>query len=686
MTLGGPLALSTWLAVALGAVALAVTAYIIKMRRRRFEVPFLPLWKRVLEQKDPNSLWKQLRRWLSLLLTLLLLLLILFAVLDPTLGGQSRRARSVVILLDASASMGTVDGDGGATRLQAAKKQAIALVESMGGGDYAMVIKVDGLATPLSRFTSDAPMLAKVISDVTLSETPGDLTRALSAAADAVRDRPNPLVVLISDGAFSEQELALASWGGAATAVDSPAPAGSSEPAATWKNKNLAAVDLSGIDVRYVGVGKRDDNVGLVAFNVRRYPANKAAYEVYVEAQNFGTAATRRKLTLYNGDTAVDSRDLDLAPGQRSRQIYRELPGGLDNQLRASLRPAEDATTTDPFPLDDQAYALLPARKKQRALMVTVDNLFLEAAVLVYDNVEADKVTPAEYDRDPQVATGYDVVIFDSHTPTVRPPAPAHLIYFHPTGENSPVPIRGQAAQPRITEIAEDHPVMRWVTLADVNFDSSVVFAPDVTRGDVALARSVRDVVAVGRRESDRKIAAFGFALPLDGRDAATDVILRVAFPILLVNTLDWFAGDDADLITTYVTGSRHKVPLDGISGNVTASIVDPSGAAIPAPVVDGLATFYAQRIGIHRLEVSAAGTKPSPGTATVSVELAANLASPTESDIAPSASLTLGGRELARPEAFAITRSRRLWIYLLVLALLLATVEWVTYQRRVTV
>ncbi len=251
MNLTGPIALSTWAYVAAGAAALAVTAYIIKMRRRRFEVPFSELWKRVLEQRDANALWRQLRRWLSLLITLLLLGVVLLAVLDPTLGGSDRRARAVVVLLDASASMSTQDGGAaGATtsRLDAAKRQAIALVDSMGGGDVAMIVKVDGQATPLSRFSGDVPMLRRAIEGVTVSETPADLTRALGAAADALRDRSNPLVVLISDGAFPEQQLGLVSWAPPPTRTPAAArpPARAAAPAApgstrTWPRSTSMA-------------------------------------------------------------------------------------------------------------------------------------------------------------------------------------------------------------------------------------------------------------------------------------------------------------------------------------------------------------------------------------------------------------------------------------------------------------
>jgi hypothetical protein len=137
MSFLGPLPLTLFAYIAAGAAVLTIGAYIIKMRRRRFEVPFSQLWKRVLEQKDANALWKQLRRLMSLLFILLILGLVMFAALDPTLGAVSRKARSVVILVDASASMKAMDGDkaGKQARLDVAKDRAKALVDSMGGGD-----------------------------------------------------------------------------------------------------------------------------------------------------------------------------------------------------------------------------------------------------------------------------------------------------------------------------------------------------------------------------------------------------------------------------------------------------------------------------------------------------------------------------------------------------------------------
>ena len=680
MSFLGPIALGTWAYIALGAALLAVSAYIIKMRRRRFEVPFSQLWKRVLEQKDANALWKQLKRLISLVFILAILALIMVAALDPTLGAIDRKARSVVILLDASASMKAMDGDdkGSESRMDAAKARAKHLVDGMGGGDVAMVVRVDGQATPMSRFTSDAPMLAKIIDGIAASDTHADLPRALGAAADALRDRPNPLIVLVSDGAFPEQQLGQVTW--------TPQAAGP---------KNLAAVDLSNIDVRYLPVGKRSDNVGIIAFNVRRYIANKAAYEVFIELQNFGQEPAHRQLTLYNGQTAVDTRRVDLAPGQHVRQIYPKIPGGEDNRLRAALHPVDGPGGSDPFALDDTAYALLPARKKQKVLMVTQDNLFLEGALLVYDNIESFKVSPAEYAAKPAWADGMDVVIFDDYTPDALPPPPASLLFFHPTGPNSPIAVRpGDVVNPHITEIDEGHPVMRWISMADVYMDKSEAFAPDSKKGESTLAYSVTDSIIAAKRDGKRKILAVGFSLPSEGRDAATDLPMRVAFPMMLVNALDWFAGDQADLLTTYPTGQRERVPLDGVVGATEADVTGPDGTVTKTPVIDGLATFYGMHVGYYDLAAKAPGmeggglgpTSGEDGKAIAGITLAANLASPGESDIAPSATLTLGGKQLQAPEAFSITHSQKLWIYLVLLATALIVTEWVTYHRRITV
>src|SRR5262249_4718508 len=158
-------------------------------------------------------------------------------------------------------------------------------------------------------------------------------------------------------------------------------------------------------------------------------------------------------------------------------------------------------------------------------------------------NITVDKLRPAEYPAAIQKgdAATYDVIVFDGYTPDALPPSHA-AVYFNPTGEHSPFAMRSTVQRPPITEIEDDHPITRWVTLSDVNIDASSVFT--LEPGDVALAKSIRDPIIVAGKREGKKIVAYGFGLD------HTDLTLRVAFPVLMVNSLDWFAGDDAELIT----------------------------------------------------------------------------------------------------------------------------------------
>ena len=664
-----PIPLATLGLLAAIAGGLTVTAYILKMRRRRFEVPFSTLWHRVLREKEATSLWKRLKRWLSLLLALLVLGLLLFAALEPELGEADDDAQNLVILLDASASMKAMDEgeDGKSTRMEAAASAVEDLLGSLGGGDAAMVMRMDGQTTPLTRFESDMPRLGKLVREVQPSDTPADLRRALGAAADALRDRKNPHIILVGDGAYGEEALNSVVW------KKAPEAAGAA-------GGRLDAIDLSGIDVRYIPVGSTGENVGIIAFNARRYATDKTSYEVYIEVQNFGKKATRRKLVLYNGDVATDVRTLELNPGEKLRQIYSR-GGGEDSVLRASLEleQTDDGAVKakrDAFPLDDEAWALLPARRKQKVLLVTEDNLFLEAAMLVYDNVVVDKLTPAEFDA--QVNGGtlpeYSAVVLDRHTPANLPPPPAGLIYFHPSGEHSPFKVKSEVQNPHITDVAEDHPAMRWVSMGDTHFDKTDVFEVNREKGQVVLASSVRNPIIAAMRTRERKIVACGFSL--DG----TDFVLRVGFPLLLVNSFDWFAADEADLMTTYATGSRVRVPMDGVVGASEAEVTSPTGRKSRAPLADGFATFYASEVGVHDLAAK------EGERVLAEVKLAANLSSPTESDIEPSTELNAGGQKLEAPDAFSASHRRSIWIYLVLAVVLLLCVEWVTFNRRVTV
>ncbi|MCA9515112.1 MAG: BatA domain-containing protein, partial [Myxococcales bacterium] len=152
-----------------------VVLYILKLRRRRIEVPFSPLWARVLEEKQSSSLFRRLKRPFSLLVQLLIVALLVVALGDPKLAGMAGCSyeppappptRHTLLMIDASASMATLEG--GKTRLAKAREAAHALVDEVKGNPHheVMVVQLDARTRPLTLWTSDAKALHAAIDEV----------------------------------------------------------------------------------------------------------------------------------------------------------------------------------------------------------------------------------------------------------------------------------------------------------------------------------------------------------------------------------------------------------------------------------------------------------------------------------------------------------------------------------------
>lgn len=185
-------------------------------------------------------------------------------------------------------------------------------------------------------------------------------------------------------------------------------------------------------------------------------------------------------------------------------------------------------------PIQNQPAQAPGRSSERRILLVTKDNLYLEGALSTMDE-PVDKVRPDEFDR--EVVRGgfasYSLVILDEHTPRSLPPGVAAL-YFDPVGDDAPFRIVARVSKPHVVAVAERHPVMEDVSLADTRFEDAEIFALDDARHETALARTNEGPIIVAGRLAGRRVMAFGFAL------TSSDLPLRSAFVILLRNAVSW--------------------------------------------------------------------------------------------------------------------------------------------------
>src|ERR671915_1250283 len=93
-------------------VPIIVAFYMLRLRRRDLPVGSTFLWQQLVRDVEANAPWQRLRLSWLLLVQLLIALLVVFAATRPFLTVQSDLAANVVLIVDTSASMGTIDPDG----------------------------------------------------------------------------------------------------------------------------------------------------------------------------------------------------------------------------------------------------------------------------------------------------------------------------------------------------------------------------------------------------------------------------------------------------------------------------------------------------------------------------------------------------------------------------------------------
>jgi hypothetical protein len=616
----------------LGGLGLIITLlYLLKLRRRRVTVPFSPIWSRVLQTQARTSWLDRLKRLVSWLLQLAFAAMIVFAIADPRPEEEDLVGRNLVLLIDTSASMSAIDVSGGVDRLDIARQEAQKVLDSMGPNDAVMLVTMDGQLRPLTPFVKQSAILSQQLKDLRATATPADIRQALRFVRDAVRDKAEVEIYLLSDGAFADDF------------------------------KEAAAALPPQAKLRHVKTGESGQNVAITAFNVRRYLANRQDYEIYIEVRSYFPREVEVELQLLADGALADIKPVKLPPNGAELLFFPDQGfGGRRLEARVQLKTAD---ARDVFPLDDAAYAVLPSAKKAAVALVTEGNLFLHAPLLLNPNLTVEEISPSRWD--PAIAQRADVVIFDDFVPPQLPDKGAFL-FLHPNGDASPWPVLGQVEKPVITTRQKKHPLLRWVALEDLNISKALQLKTG-PKDEVAAAAYGAPMI-ISRVEEGRRMIAVAFDL----RDS--DLPLRVALPVLMLNSLDFLQGDEASLVPTYRTGQAWSIPVSKQADAATITPPD-GGDPVQVPIYEGRAIFYGDQVGFYTITVDGEEAL-----------LAANLADPKESRIEPPEALQLDDRQIEAGTGPLLLVRREYWILLVLAALLLLLLEWVSYNRRWTV
>ncbi|NOZ28849.1 MAG: VWA domain-containing protein [Chloroflexi bacterium] len=616
--------------------------YFLKLRREPYVVSSTYLWRRLVRDMAANAPWQRLRPNLLLLLQLLILAALVLALARPFTWSEAAAGDHVILILDTSASMQATDVP--PNRLVEAVRRARRLVQGLPAETRVTVITAGGDTRVWVSGSTDHARVLEALDGVRAGVGSSDLSAALGlAAAIAARER-DPETIILSDGNVTLPERTLIP--GRVRYV--PIGRGAAEPDAVVSNQGILALSLRPI-------------------------AGGQAYSAFVQVRNFGSAPVERRLLLYADGELIAARTLALPPGEPRAMAFDEVPG--DARVVEARLEGEDFLA-----LDDVAWAVPSARRSLRVELVSPGNRFLETALSLMPGLEVTSVRPEDYggevcpDEDAECPTP-DLTIFDGVA--VDDPLPAGALWFlAPVRATSLFSVTGRIPQPVPAAAHGDEPLLRYVDLRGVHvMEAAQIPLPDWARA-VVIAEGFAGtcglpcpLLLVGEVDG-RRVAVLAFDL------RKSDLPLRVAFPILVANLIDYLSAGEG--MGGPLEGARPGRPVTiPVPPEAEAVLVTlPDGSVERVDVRAGRAVFDGTtQLGVYEVAWVDGGEHPLG-------RFAVNLFDAAESAIAPANKLAVQGT-VEMGGAGESPRGRREWWRALAwagLALLLA--EWLYAHR----
>jgi len=651
---------------AAGTIPALLLLYFLKLKRREVEISSTLLWRQTLEDLRVNSPFQKLRNNLLLWLQLMILLLAILALAEPTrMGPITEVERSLVLLIDRSASMSAVEPNG-RTRLDIAKSEAIRVVDAMNSRDRAMVIVFADRAAVLVPFTDDKNALRGAIRSVRPSDASGTLVEAMKLAE--AHSTP------IGESIGTETEVPRAEF-------------------IVFTDGRLA--DARKVAVRrgrmqVVRIGSTDDNVGIVALDVRRHYEQPERVIVLGRVRNFGATPVQTDVSLWVNGTLKNVQSVTLAPLAAAGRLGELTEPGLPEKgneagvafefLSGTAAEVElRVARSDALAVDNHAYAVVPPPRSMTVLLVTPGNRYLRDLVAAMPLGGYEVWSPDDYEQAPEaklVDAGrcrFDVVILDGHS-TARLP-PGNYVFF------GAVPlIDGVTAGPPVNKGVildwdETHPILRHVALDAVDVFSWLDLHVDEPAIKLVEASNGPLLVLLRRPRRQYLICAFGFF------DAAretlnTDWVFDESIVVFMHNALRYLTGTSRSGRHLSVAPGE-PVTVAVASGTSGLIVHRPDGRQDQAVVHgDGLASYArTDRVGFYRFETGLPGQRLR----------AVNLLDAHESFIAPNTQMRIAAGRLHAGDLREI-QPRPLWPWLLTVLLVVLFLEWGVYCRRIRV
>ena len=601
--------------------------YFLKLRRPRFDIPSLALWRQVISDQRVNSPFQRFKRNLLLLLQILLLSSLIFGAMQPYLSRGTEQAQYLPVLIDTSASMASTDGPNGKSRLDVAKEKVTKLIDDLLADQRLCLISINSTARKLTDFTDNKRLLKEALSRLEISQVASRLEDGLRMAQAMSRVQQIETVVLISDGNVPSN-------------IEFELP----------YKLNFQKLDSGGA------------NVGIVDFNARR---SRTGWDVFARIE--GT----KKSEGSNGPPAAKTMcEYDLLQnGQSIKQDMVSIDGGkaerlvfkVSTTLSTSLELRIKPDGFDSLASDNIAFLELPA---PRPLTV-----YCPRAMETYRNALENIPDLNLYPGDDNEPKSVDLKFAEGPLSVGPESRVTFNVGFVPEDLSNLVEL--VSGQTEIVDWRRTAPLLQHVQLLDVQIADDPKLAKGIAERDFELAgyeilAQSRSGPLILERDLEGRLD-YVFLFHTD----RSSLVYRVGFPILVQN-ITQIAAQRANLLDAkaHPTG---VLPMQRITPETEVQISGPNGYTETAKsdkfgVLSGMGAPF---VGAYEIT---GGAEP--------LRVGVSLLSSSETGLSTVDKLSFPEVSVSAA-ATVLKTDQPLWRYFAMAGLVFLLLEWWYFQKR---
>lgn len=507
-------------------MAVPVILYLFRRRPVKVRVSTLLFFKSLAREHRESAWLRRLKRLLSFLLTILIMSAAVGALVKAVVAPPAEAVKSVVILVDRSASMASRDAQG-----RSCMDRALAMMERRlealpEGVTVSVMAHARHAAVILAR-SIDRREVRRALSRIAVRPVEGDSGAALDLAGKLAALQTPAAVWYATDSG---------------DAVDFPAERRDARVSFVPFHVNLEA----------------PVNVGITALSIRHKPLEHARYEGFVEVHATGEGRIEAELDVKIDGRLLEVRSLALEPGARDRLLI-PLDAGEGSILSLALKAEGDA-----LPLDNVVHARIPPFKPVRVCWVSSQpaDPYTQLALLALceeGEVEVFPVAPSSW---PPAET-FDVAIFSKWLPDAWPEM-MPVIVVNPPGPCGPVQavrLKNDGLPVDRLRVAEvHHPVLYGVASARVKLTQTCVLESGGLLDPLWIGPS-GPILTAGQVAS-QKVVVMGFQPEQSSR-----LPLMASYPILMGNAVFWAVqSDDEKAGNNFRTGDVIQLEEDAVT------------------------------------------------------------------------------------------------------------------------